>query len=98
MGRRGKRGAGLLAQNRAPSAPLQEIGRVRHAAFGLPRLCARLSVPEPVVEPGAERVDVEVDRSMRIEGAHAAVACLPKANRYCATRRIWISSVPSVIR
>ena len=60
----------------------------------------RLDAAEPAFQEFVEPVDVEVDAAVTaVDRVHAVLARLPlKPNRYCATRRIWTSSVPSVMR
>src|SRR5712691_399221 len=91
--------AGLLAQYRAPLAAGDEISRVRHAALGAldPR---RAGAAEPALQVLVKPRDVEIDAAVgRGRLHHHRLACLPlKLNRYCATRRICTSSVPSVMR
>ena len=81
MGGGDERGAGLLAQDGAPIAALQKIGRVRHAPFGLAApLCAR-APPSQSSQPGVERIEVEVERGARIDSVHAAVALLAEGEQ-----------------
>ena len=55
---------------------------------------------EPALQIFVEARDVEIDVAVAARRlAHALLARLPlKPNRYCATRRICTSSLPSVMR
>ena len=72
---------------------------VAHAAMRAldPR---RIGAAEPVLQIRVEPVDVEIDATLeRGRLRRHRLARLPlKLNRYCATRRICTSSVPSVMR
>src|SRR5271165_2248687 len=89
----------LFAQHRAPVAAGDKIRRIRHASLGALH-AYRLDAAQPALQVFVEAVDLEVD--VTVDSGHlrhALLARLPlKPKRYCATRRICTSSVPSVMR
>src|SRR5271168_4509312 len=89
----------LFAQDPAPVAARDKISRVRHAAMRTVH-AYKLGAAQPALQVFVEAFGLEVDAATK-DGRlrHAALARLPpKPNRYCATRRICTSSVPSVMR
>src|ERR1700728_4888099 len=98
VGRWHQNAAWLLAQHRLPIAPPQIIRWIRHPALRaldserLGRSAQRLEIFGE-----ARRFEINIAGIGAVRRRHAG-ARSRKPKRYCATRRIWTSSVPSVMR